>query len=69
MPAPQRLLNFRLLKSERHWPYCRQHTARLVDDGRFAKPKKLPGSHLNFWTDADVDAFYQAATTVEEKAD
>jgi hypothetical protein len=66
MSAPQRLLNFKLMKSERFWPFCRQHTMRLVDSGRFAKPKKIPGSHLNFWTDADVDDFY--AQAVEEKA-
>jgi hypothetical protein len=61
MSAPQRLLNQRLMERERGWPYCRQSTMRLVDEGRLAPPRKLPGSHINWWTDQDIDAFYSQA--------
>ena len=55
---PKRLLTFKRLKPERGWPYSRQHTYRLIKEGRFPRPKKFPGSAINFWTDDQIDDHY-----------
>jgi predicted DNA-binding transcriptional regulator AlpA len=54
----RRALTFKALKTERGWPYSRQHTQRLINAGRFPKPKKAPGGVLNIWFDDQIDEYY-----------
>jgi len=62
MNAPQRLYTFQALKRERGWPYSRQHTDRMIEDGRFPHPKKAPGGALNVWTSDQIDKIYASLT-------
>jgi predicted DNA-binding transcriptional regulator AlpA len=64
MPRPpQKVYTFKTLKSERGWPYSRQHTYRLIRAGRFPPPKKVPGGGLNMWTEDQIDHYYASALT------
>jgi hypothetical protein len=57
-----RKLTFPQLKSEKGWPYSRQHTHRLVTAGRFPPPDKLyDGGLLNVWDEDIVDAALASA--------
>jgi hypothetical protein len=60
MSKPQKVYTFKTLKSERGWPYSRQHTQRLIKNGRFPRPRKAPGGTLNIWTDEQIDAYYKS---------
>jgi predicted DNA-binding transcriptional regulator AlpA len=52
-----RKLTFPQLKTEKGWPYSRQHTHKLVAAGRFPRPDKLyEGGLLNVWDEEVVDA-------------
>jgi hypothetical protein len=62
---PKKVYTFKTLKSERGWPYSRQHTTRLVSLGRFPKPKKAPGGALNIWTDEQIDSYYASLPSSE----
>ena len=58
-----RKLIFPQLKSEKGWPYCRQHTHRLVQAKQFPAPEKLyPGGLVNVWDEDVVDAFMNKIT-------
>jgi predicted DNA-binding transcriptional regulator AlpA len=61
---PVKAYTFKTLKSERGWPYSRQHTHRLIKAGRFPPPKKAPGGSLNIWTDDQIDDYYASALTL-----
>ncbi len=64
MPKPPvKVYTFETLKSERGWPYSRQHTHRLIKDGRFPPPKKAPGGVLNIWSEDQIDRYYASALT------
>jgi predicted DNA-binding transcriptional regulator AlpA len=52
-----RKLTFQQLKTEKGWPYSRQHTHKLVKARRFPPPDKLyEGGLLNVWDEDAVDA-------------
>jgi hypothetical protein len=52
-----RKLTFPQLKTEKGWPYSRQHTHKLVKAGRFPPPDKLyEGGLVNVWDEDVVDA-------------
>ena len=58
--SAETVLTFRELKERKKWPYSREHTARLVKQGRFPKPFKMgagPSSH-NMWRESDIDAYF-----------
>jgi hypothetical protein len=57
MSKPTKVYTFKTLRSERGWPYSRQHTQRLIKDGRFPKPRKAPGGTLNLWTEEQIDNY------------
>jgi hypothetical protein len=65
MPKPPHKV-YKTLKSERGWPYSRQHTHRLIKAGRFSRPKKAPGGNLDIWTDDQIDDYYASALTYAE---
>jgi hypothetical protein len=37
------------------WPYSRQHTNRMINQGRFPRPKKAPGGVVNIWTSDQIE--------------
>jgi prophage regulatory protein len=47
------------LKEKKGWPYSRQHTYRLIRDGKFPKPIKLGENRIAFSED-EVDACIKA---------
>jgi hypothetical protein len=61
-----RKLTFKQLKSVKGWPFGRQHTAKLVRDGKIPAPEKAypdaPSSALNVWDERTWDAFQSTAT-------
>ncbi len=61
--SPHKVYTFKTLKSERGWPYSRQHTHRLIKAGRFPPPKKAPGGALNIWTEDQIDHYYASVLT------
>jgi hypothetical protein len=59
-----RKLTFAQLKSEKGWPYGRQHTHKLVRDGHFPKPDKAyEGGLINVWDEDVVDAHLSDAAS------
>jgi hypothetical protein len=63
---PQKVYTFKTLKSERGWPYSRQHTQWLIKAKRFPAPRKAPGGVLNIWTDEDIDLYYASLATSDK---
>jgi hypothetical protein len=56
-----RKLTFPQLKSEKGWPYGRQHTHRLVVAGHFPRPHKpYEGALINVWDEDEIDAHLAA---------
>jgi prophage regulatory protein len=64
-----RLLTFSQLKPEKGWPYCRDHTRRLVKAGEFPAPVPLSEKRVA-WVEAEVDAcLEQRVAQRDQKAD
>ena len=54
-----RKLTFQKLKTEKGWPYGRQHTSRLVKEGKIPPPEKpYPGALFNVWDEDTFDEFW-----------
>jgi hypothetical protein len=52
------------LKTEKGWPYSRQHTSRLVKNGKVPPPEKAyPGGLVNIWDEDVFDAFQASNKT------
>jgi predicted DNA-binding transcriptional regulator AlpA len=53
-----RILTFRDLRPAKGWPHSRQHTHRLIREGKFPQPRKIyPGGQLNVWDEDVIDAY------------
>jgi hypothetical protein len=49
-------LTYRQLK-ERGWPFSRQHTDRLIKEGKFLRPfKAVEGGKTNLWGEEEYEA-------------
>ena len=52
-----RLLSFDDLQARGH-PYTRQHTNRLIRQGKFPAPTQVSGGRVA-WVEEEVDAYYE----------
>jgi prophage regulatory protein len=55
---PESVLTFQDLKERKRWPYTRQHTARMVKEGRFPRPFKMESGGINLWLESEIDAWF-----------
>lgn len=53
-----RLLTFDELRERKGHPYCRDHTRRLVKDGKFPKPITI-GTRRIAWVEEEVNSHYE----------
>jgi predicted DNA-binding transcriptional regulator AlpA len=47
------------------WPYSRQHTNRMINKGRFPRPKKAPGGVVNIWTSDQIEDIVESLASTE----
>lgn len=62
--SDERFLSYKDLVERKQWPFSRDHTRRLVREGKFPKPFKTSGEFgRNVWRESDVDAWLEQKKT------